>query len=522
MNLNSAKDEKWLRNFDALAAFRRDNDKWPAQQRENPDSEQNKLGNFAFTQRKKFREDSMEDWQFEKLISIGFAFEGKTDNWFERYSVVKILIEEKKSVSTAIIGDTHYAWLRNNWIKFQEGGLNGRQATAIEGLGLQAYFPTWEEDFEKVRQWVLSHKKIPNRRSYSDGHSWLMSQRATFKKNRLSTEQINLLSSIGFEPEPKGDERDAETWKIRLQDYTTYMVTKKDGKIGKYPTPVYNWVQGQRAVYNKGKVKRRPLEDWKVEALNAIGFKWSHKEVLEEEWNDQYDRMRNFLFDKGLEELINENGKTSESYNWLQSQMKKFRSASLDSNRENRLRLLGFNFAGRGAMSSFDANWKEMIAASLEKISQADFDGQLDYLAMLGPTDARIETYRRLEHHGLQRALFGAGETFECAFCGYYFPRGLMVAAHIKPRALCEEQERLDRNVVIPACKFGCDELFERGYITVQDGVILSNNGLPSSPAVIAFIKTLFGRKTPYFKEKRRKYFEAHHLHHSQRILVKD
>ncbi|WP_295664426.1 Helicase associated domain protein [uncultured Mucilaginibacter sp.] len=515
MDLNSVKDLKWLRNYDLLLAFRHERNKWPAQERANPDSEESKLGNFAFTQRKKFREDSLEDWQFEKLLELGFNFEGKTDNWFERFSVVKALLYEKGSVSPGIIGDTYYAWLRHNWIRFQEGGLNRRQASAIESLQLQTYFPTWEEDFEKVRQWVQAHKKLPTRSSYSDGHSWLMSQRATFKKNRLSPVQIDLLLKIGFELEPKEFERDAEIWKNRLGEYISYMIAKTEGKISKYPTSVYNWVQDQRAVFKRGKSNRKPLDDWKVEALNAVGFKWSHKEVIEDEWNDQYARLRIFLFDNCLEDLINESGRTSTNYNWLQNQLKKFRVGNYPPNHEARLRLLGFNFKGRGAMSSFDSNWKQMVAASLGYISQADFDDQLSYLTMLGPTDVSIDTFRRVEHHGLQKALFNAGQTFECAFCGSYFPRGLMVAAHIKPRALCQHQERLDLNVVVPACKFGCDELFERGYISVQDGIILARNDLPSTPAVTDYINRLSGRTTPYFQERRRKYFEAHYQHHN-------
>ena len=48
-------------------------------------------------------------------------------------------------------------------------------------------------------------------------------------------------------------------------------------------------------------------------------------------------------------------------------------------------------------------------------------------------------------------------------------PAELLVAAHIKPRNLCTEIERLDAHVATLMCVLGCDALFERGYLRVMD-----------------------------------------------------
>ena len=48
--------------------------------------------------------------------------------------------------------------------------------------------------------------------------------------------------------------------------------------------------------------------------------------------------------------------------------------------------------------------------------------------------------------------------------------------SHIKKRRHCTNEEQVNRNVVMPMCKFGCDELFERGYIYVEEGEIKIND----------------------------------------------
>jgi hypothetical protein len=62
------------------------------------------------------------------------------------------------------------------------------------------------------------------------------------------------------------------------------------------------------------------------------------------------------------------------------------------------------------------------------------------------------------------------GRTGTCDLCGREFMKEFLIAAHVKPRAACTLGERCDwRHVVMLACRFGCDELYERGFVTVDD-----------------------------------------------------
>lgn len=84
--------------------------------------------------------------------------------------------------------------------------------------------------------------------------------------------------------------------------------------------------------------------------------------------------------------------------------------------------------------------------------------------------DGQAQVKYRKEQGELRRVLVSGGTTARCALCGDLFPVGFLVAAHIKKRALCSDAERRDlRNVAMLACQFGCDHLYEHGYVTVGE-----------------------------------------------------
>ena len=106
-----------------------------------------------------------------------------------------------------------------------------------------------------------------------------------------------------------------------------------------------------------------------------------------------------------------------------------------------------------------------------------------------------------------------------CSLCGHAFPAELLIAAHIKPRSACSEQERMDtRNVSMLACLFGCDALFELGYVVVgESGVIEA--GKPASEEVGERIEGLVGRKCRAHDQRSRGYFAWHRQGHAGKMI---
>lgn len=142
--------------------------------------------------------------------------------------------------------------------------------------------------------------------------------------------------------------------------------------------------------------------------------------------------------------------------------------------------------------------WRAKLARALGNTSKASqvtlFDQPAKIVASHTKDDARLnpigadDTYLdldtldvepqalfRKEQQKVRMLILGDGTTGKCSICDREFPADLLVAAHIKSRYRCTDSEKRDvSNNVILMCKFGCDDLFERGYITVLDGRIVA------------------------------------------------
>lgn len=114
-------------------------------------------------------------------------------------------------------------------------------------------------------------------------------------------------------------------------------------------------------------------------------------------------------------------------------------------------------------------------------VEPASHDRYKTYLSKLrdianNGTDETSEHKWRREQGILQDWLF-AGKTQEtCAICGNKYSVHALVAAHKKKRSKCNTAERLDPNIVMPLCLFGCDYLYEKRLVYIKDGLVREGN----------------------------------------------
>jgi hypothetical protein len=85
-------------------------------------------------------------------------------------------------------------------------------------------------------------------------------------------------------------------------------------------------------------------------------------------------------------------------------------------------------------------------------------------------TDRECADFARIEQGFWRHQLLNNRTSAHCSICGRPFPVAFLVMAHIKRRADCTHEERMDPYNVIPMCLFGCDALFEKKVVTVGTG----------------------------------------------------
>lgn len=167
-------------------------------------------------------------------------------------------------------------------------------------------------------------------------------------------------------------------------------------------------------------------------------------------------------------------------------------------------------------MNAFDFFTPTYIPAEQAK---KELETVIDELEQNDSLEREVKRRARKEQNIIRGYLFGTKKTCSCGICGEEYPVDLLVAAHIKKRAHCSRQEKLDiKHIAIPMCKFGCDDLFEKGYIGVQNGEVISLVAAEYLPkSVKDYIENIQGKACDSWNVDNDKYFEWHTNYHTHR-----
>ena len=141
-----------------------------------------------------------------------------------------------------------------------------------------------------------------------------------------------------------------------------------------------------------------------------------------------------------------------------------------------------------------------------------------DYITEFGDKDLDKESTStaRLEQSALRRILLDSKLQAKCCICGEFYPANLLVAAHIKKRSACSNSEKMDvPNVAALMCKFGCDDLYEKGYIGVKDGTVVRIYSTVTTDSTDVYLRKIVGKQCLKWSHSTEEYFKWHFDKHN-------
>jgi hypothetical protein len=137
--------------------------------------------------------------------------------------------------------------------------------------------------------------------------------------------------------------------------------------------------------------------------------------------------------------------------------------------------------------------------------------GPESYRFPKGKLDWERTTKARREQALLRKMLLGDQGNHRCALCGLLLPPTLLVAAHRKRRSRCNDTERRDaRALMFALCVFGCDALYERGFIAILEDGTVQIARVKGPPALAKALETLIGRTVTGLDDRSRRYHAWH------------
>ena len=128
----------------------------------------------------------------------------------------------------------------------------------------------------------------------------------------------------------------------------------------------------------------------------------------------------------------------------------------------------GFTVMDEERSSAFLDHFNLRSERHIEEVTDAEFEEAITGLD--GDLDRKASGWHRKEQaRGRKRLLRGRTQG-TCQLCSKIMNAEFLIAAHIKRRSECTDAEKRDLDgVMMLACKFGCDFLFEAGYVAVND-----------------------------------------------------
>ena len=155
---------------------------------------------------------------------------------------------------------------------------------------------------------------------------------------------------------------------------------------------------------------------------------------------------------------------------------------------------------------------KELGISNLKTLTGRKVDFYQDRLHELEKLDGiKSQAKIRLEQDIFTEFLFNDCSNSKCAICARSYPNSIMVAGHIKKRSLSTDIERRNLNNVMPICKMGCDDLFERGYIYInKKGRIKRNEEKEITSDLKQYLDSIVDKNSWFFNKKNTIFFEQH------------
>lgn len=135
-------------------------------------------------------------------------------------------------------------------------------------------------------------------------------------------------------------------------------------------------------------------------------------------------------------------------------------------------------------------------------------------LSAMNETDKSQSTKARMEQPIFRGWLFKKKKYATCGICHIKYPVAFLHAAHIKKRSECSHKERTTLDIVMPMCRLGCDDLYERGYISVKDGKVVGLKQERTTPALEKAKEAVIGNDCTHYNNQTMKYFEWHFEFH--------
>ncbi|MBI5393709.1 MAG: Helicase associated domain protein [Verrucomicrobia bacterium] len=259
--------------------------------------------------------------------------------------------------------ETFASWASRTRNKCMKGLLSRQQIKQLNDIGFvwEAYATSsLASDSKLVKalkrfQKRFGHCNVPIRHPENPRLArWVASIRNKQKRGALPDKLLSCLNELGFVWNYQ-TQKTHNTWMKWYQELEKY--TREHGNPhvphGHSNSKLASWVWIQRTRRDRSYGAAPPLTDEQVALLNKLGFRW---DVREEQWMENFERLKEFKAKHGHCEVVMEDSHNSDLRVWANRQRLSQARGELERSRKAMLDGIGFNLESQMNM----LRWREM------------------------------------------------------------------------------------------------------------------------------------------------------------------
>ncbi|GAT07398.1 Helicase associated domain protein [Mycolicibacterium novocastrense] len=305
-----------------------------------------RLGQWLNVQRNAYAKPGLDADRERRLRELGWVPNLLDAAWEHGYRHYQCFVERE---GHARVPQSHEEngfrlgrWVNKQRQAYRKGSMDAERERRLLELGWTShpYVAAWEEGLERYRRFVEreGHANVQARyeeNGYPLG-TWVSKQRVDYANGRLDTDRERRLRELGWTPEVW-----AAAWEEGFSHYERYVEREGQARVLQQHKedgyPLGSWVNTQRSQYVKG-----CLDADRERRLRELG--WTPETTADAAWEQGYSHYKRFVESEGHARVpvVYEDGDGYRLGSWVAVQRRVYVKGKLDSERERRLRELGW------------------------------------------------------------------------------------------------------------------------------------------------------------------------------------
>ena len=260
----------WEKLFIALCDYRKKQGHCNVQR---TSSENTIFGQWLSVQRRMYKQGELSKERIDKLESIQFEWDICDGLWEKMFTVLCQYSQKNGHCNVPLRfleNPTLGNWVIRQRMSFAKNKLSSYQKNKLEAIGFEwdLLATQWETKFASLCEYCERNGHCIIPKKHPVLRMWVGVQRKAHKEGKLSKERRERLEAIGLDFDPY-----TNLWEIMFTALCEYREEYGNCIVPRYYSQnlaLGNWVKRQRMNYKKGNLPKE-----RIERLESIGFVWS-------------------------------------------------------------------------------------------------------------------------------------------------------------------------------------------------------------------------------------------------------